>query len=172
MAVADALLLILIGRNRSAIIILIIHSQMKKFQTSSPGLTALSILIYQSQNPLSLKIRRRGSTIQKSFQTPSLETFGLFILVIMMPVPVLVNTSHLQGKSVHSGSPPQAMRMVNYVSGLNCPAHQLPGLSAIILQTHRALEAAALNDLEKESTILMLSTELVAIAFYSVDPIL
>ena len=32
----------------------------------------------------------------------------------------------------------------------------------MLLQTYRALEAAALNDLEKESTILMLSTELVA----------
>jgi hypothetical protein len=32
----------------------------------------------------------------------------------------------------------------------------------MLLQIHRALEAAALNDLEKESTILMLSTELVA----------
>ncbi len=37
-----------------------------------------------------------------------------------------------------------------------------PVLAAKILQTHRAFESSALNDLEKESIILMLSTELVA----------
>jgi len=37
-----------------------------------------------------------------------------------------------------------------------------PDLSLLLLQTHRALEAAALKDLEKESTILMLFSELVA----------
>ena len=132
MAAADVLRLILIGRNRSAIIILITHSKMKKFQKSSPGLTGLSILICQSQNPLSPKIQHRGSTIQKSFQIPSPGTFGLSILVITMPVPALASTSHLQGKSAHSGLRRQIMRMANYVSGLNFHDHQLPKDGGII----------------------------------------